>query len=179
MTVSATGETYYCNTLSGQVPGRRCAPVWTFPTAAAQPTVFGASDPGREAAAFRAKSRRRLEAQLEQHRGVLADFRAAGAAVTELAMLVGCVGVASNLAACRALATDGIQRGHMALHARSVAIAAGAKADEVELVAAAIHGAETVNFEAAKRALVALREDSTTDSESVAPVATKREDRAV
>ena len=37
-------------------------------------------------------------------------------------MIVGCVGLASNLAALRALATDGIQRGHMALHKRSLAI---------------------------------------------------------
>ena len=36
------------------------------------------------------------------------------------------VGLAQNLAAIRALATEGIQRGHMALHARQVAIAAGA-----------------------------------------------------
>jgi hydroxymethylglutaryl-CoA reductase len=37
--------------------------------------------------------------------------------------VVGCVGLASNLAALRALATDGIQRGHMALHKRSAALA--------------------------------------------------------
>ena len=45
------------------------------------------------------------------------------------------VGLAQNLAALRALATEGIQRGHMGLHARQVAIAAGARADQVEAVA--------------------------------------------
>jgi hydroxymethylglutaryl-CoA reductase len=45
------------------------------------------------------------------------------------------VGLAQNLGALRALATEGIQRGHMALHARQVAIAAGATGDEVAAVA--------------------------------------------
>jgi hydroxymethylglutaryl-CoA reductase len=75
----------------------------------------------------------------------------------ELAMLVGCVGMASNLAACRALATDGIQKGHMALHARSVAIAAGAEGDEVELVAAEIHRQGQVNLDAASAVLHRVR----------------------
>jgi hydroxymethylglutaryl-CoA reductase len=75
----------------------------------------------------------------------------------ELAMLVGCVGMASNFAALRALATDGIQRGHMALHARSVAIAAGARDDEVERVAAEIHASGDVSLEAARLSLVTLR----------------------
>ncbi len=44
----------------------------------------------------------------------------------ELAEIVAAVGLAQNLAALRALATEGIQRGHMALHARQVALAAGA-----------------------------------------------------
>jgi hydroxymethylglutaryl-CoA reductase len=53
----------------------------------------------------------------------------------ELAQVVACVGLASNLAALRALATEGISRGHLSLHARSVATAAGAMGDEVEQVA--------------------------------------------
>ena len=44
----------------------------------------------------------------------------------ELAMVMAAVGLAQNLAALRALVTDGIQRGHMALHARGLAAAAGA-----------------------------------------------------
>jgi len=46
------------------------------------------------------------------------------------------VGLAQNLAALRALATEGIQRGHMALHARQVAVAAGAQGDAIDRVAA-------------------------------------------
>jgi hydroxymethylglutaryl-CoA reductase len=46
----------------------------------------------------------------------------AGDSSTELAMIIGSVGLASNLAALRALSTDGIQRGHMALHRRSAAL---------------------------------------------------------
>jgi hydroxymethylglutaryl-CoA reductase len=53
----------------------------------------------------------------------------------ELAQIIVSVGLAQNLAALRALATEGIQRGHMGLHARQVAIAAGARADQVEAVA--------------------------------------------
>src|SRR5262249_23756199 len=71
----------------------------------------------------------------------------------ELAMIAGAVGLASNLAAVRALATDGIQRGHMALHARSVAVAAGADGSHVERVAAMIVEARDITLEAAKRAL--------------------------
>lgn len=53
----------------------------------------------------------------------------------ELAEVMAAVGLAQNLAALRALATEGIQKGHMALHARQVAIAAGARGDEIERVA--------------------------------------------
>jgi hydroxymethylglutaryl-CoA reductase len=52
----------------------------------------------------------------------------------ELAEVMGAVGLGQNLAALRALATDGIQKGHMTLHARSVALAAGATADMFESV---------------------------------------------
>ena len=75
----------------------------------------------------------------------------------ELSMVAASVGLASNLSALRALATEGIQRGHMSLHARSVASAAGALGDEVELVAARIAGAGVITVEAAERALGELR----------------------
>jgi len=52
----------------------------------------------------------------------------------ELAEVIGAVGLAQNLAALRALATEGIQRGHMKLHARQLAITAGARGNEVDLV---------------------------------------------
>jgi hydroxymethylglutaryl-CoA reductase len=53
----------------------------------------------------------------------------------ELAEIIASVGLAQNLAAIRALATEGIQRGHMNLHARQVAISAGAEGDLIEKVA--------------------------------------------
>jgi hydroxymethylglutaryl-CoA reductase len=76
---------------------------------------------------------------------------------TELAMVAASVGMASNLAALRALATEGIQRGHMALHAKSVAVAAGASGDDVERVASAIHALGDVTLAAAQRVLSELR----------------------
>jgi hydroxymethylglutaryl-CoA reductase len=71
----------------------------------------------------------------------------------ELAMVAAAVGMASNLAALRALATEGIQRGHMSLHARGVAMAAGARGDEIEAVAAAIAEACDVTLDAARAEL--------------------------
>lgn len=54
----------------------------------------------------------------------------------ELAMVMAAVGLAQNLGALCALASEGIQRGHMNLHARSVALAAGVSEDRVDDVAA-------------------------------------------
>ena len=73
-------------------------------------------------------------------------------------MVAASVGMASNLAALRALATEGIQKGHMALHARSVAIAAGARGGDVERIAFAIHAAGDVSLACAKRVLRELRD---------------------
>ncbi|MBU1120863.1 MAG: hydroxymethylglutaryl-CoA reductase, degradative [archaeon] len=53
----------------------------------------------------------------------------------ELAEVIACVGLANNFAALRALATEGIQKGHMKLHAKNIAIMAGANGKEVERVA--------------------------------------------
>ena len=54
---------------------------------------------------------------------------------SDLAGIIVSVGLAQNLAALRALATEGIQRGHMSLHARQVAVAAGARDNEIEKLA--------------------------------------------
>jgi hydroxymethylglutaryl-CoA reductase len=75
----------------------------------------------------------------------------------ELAMLAASAGLASNLAALRALATEGIQRGHMSLHARSVATAAGASNDEVDRVASALAASGAYDVGAAQRILRDLR----------------------
>ena len=67
----------------------------------------------------------------------------------ELAEVVVSVGLAQNLAALRALATEGIQRGHMELHARSMAIAAGAAGDLVDRVAARMAREGTIRLDRA------------------------------
>jgi hydroxymethylglutaryl-CoA reductase len=54
----------------------------------------------------------------------------------ELSRIIACVGLAQNFAALRALASEGIQRGHMSLHAKNVAVQAGARCDLVEIIAA-------------------------------------------
>ena len=70
------------------------------------------------------------------HPGAQASLKLMGVTTAaELAQIIVSVGLAQNLAALRALATEGIQRGHMSLHARQVAIAAGATGDQVTLVA--------------------------------------------
>jgi hydroxymethylglutaryl-CoA reductase len=53
-----------------------------------------------------------------------------------LSRIIASVGLAQNFAALRALASEGIQRGHMTLHAKNVAVQAGASCDIVEMVAA-------------------------------------------
>ena len=75
-----------------------------------------------------------------------------------LAALAGAAGLATNLAALRALATEGIQRGHMALHARGVARAAGATGELVELVAAELAACGDVKLERAREVLARLGE---------------------
>lgn len=76
----------------------------------------------------------------------------------ELAEIIAAVGLAQNLAAIRALATEGIQRGHMALHARQIAIVAGARADEVDRLAAAMVAERQIRVERARELLAELRQ---------------------
>jgi hydroxymethylglutaryl-CoA reductase len=75
---------------------------------------------------------------------------------SELAGIIVSVGLAQNLAALRALATEGIQRGHMSLHARQVAIAAGATGEQVEQVAAQMVAEKTVRIDRAEEILKAM-----------------------
>jgi hydroxymethylglutaryl-CoA reductase len=76
---------------------------------------------------------------------------------TELAQIIASVGLAQNLAALRALSQEGIQTGHMKLHARNVAIAAGATEEEVDQVAQKMIGEKRVRFDAAQEILAELR----------------------
>ncbi len=74
----------------------------------------------------------------------------------QLAEVMVCVGLAQNLAAIRALATEGIQRGHMSLHARQMAVAAGARADQVAQVVAQLLAEGNIRLERAKQIVAAL-----------------------
>jgi hydroxymethylglutaryl-CoA reductase len=72
---------------------------------------------------------------------------------SELAEIIVSVGLAQNLAALRALATEGIQKGHMALHARQIAIAAGASGEQIEAVVSRLLVDHKVTLERAQEVL--------------------------
>ncbi len=74
----------------------------------------------------------------------------------ELAQVIVSVGLAQNLGALRALATEGIQKGHMALHARSVAMTAGATGDDVAEVARLLAEAHDYRVDKAREILEKL-----------------------
>lgn len=71
-------------------------------------------------------------------------------AARELSEVIAAVGLAQNLAAIRALATTGIQHGHMRMHARQLAIAAGAKPDMIAYVVEEMIKANNIRLEYAK-----------------------------
>lgn len=75
----------------------------------------------------------------------------------ELARMMASVGLAQNFAALRAMASEGIQAGHMRLHAKNVAIAAGAKGAEIDAVADAISKGGKMNADEAAKELAKLR----------------------
>jgi degradative hydroxymethylglutaryl-CoA reductase len=76
-----------------------------------------------------------------------------------LGQIAGAAGLASNLAALRALATEGIQRGHMALHARAVALSAGAVGAELEVLAKRLIDVGEIKRERALALLEEIRSD--------------------
>jgi hydroxymethylglutaryl-CoA reductase len=76
---------------------------------------------------------------------------------TELGEVIAAVGLAQNFAAIRALATEGIQRGHMSLHARNMAVTAGAAGDEIERVVEVLVRERKVRADRAKEVLEQLR----------------------
>ncbi len=75
----------------------------------------------------------------------------------ELGEVIAAVGLAQNLAALRALATEGIQRGHMELHARNVAASAGAEGDLIDMVAARMIKEKVIRLDRAKEILQEIR----------------------
>ncbi len=74
----------------------------------------------------------------------------------ELGEVIASVGLAQNLAALRALVAEGIQRGHMSLHARNIAAMAGAEGDLIDLVAAAMVSEKKVRLDRAKELVVEM-----------------------
>jgi hydroxymethylglutaryl-CoA reductase len=78
----------------------------------------------------------------------------------ELAEILAAVGLAQNLAALRALASEGIQRGHMKLHARQVAIAAGAEGELIDRVVQAMLNEGAIRLDRAEAILQELRAQS-------------------
>ena len=75
----------------------------------------------------------------------------------ELGEIMGAVGLIQNLAALKALATEGIQRGHMKLHARNIAIMAGATPDIVDLAVEKMVQEGKVRFDRAKEIVEELK----------------------
>jgi len=75
----------------------------------------------------------------------------------ELAEIIAAVGLAQNFAALRALATEGIQRGHMSLHARNVAIAAGAEGELIDKVVEILVKEKKVRVDRAKEVLETIK----------------------
>ncbi len=91
------------------------------------------------------------------HPGAQAALKLMGVTTAaELAEIIVSVGLAQNLAALRALATEGIQRGHMALHARQIAIAAGAIGDQIDQVADRMVQEQNIRVERAQEILLQL-----------------------
>ncbi|HSM55747.1 MAG TPA: hydroxymethylglutaryl-CoA reductase, degradative [Candidatus Sulfomarinibacteraceae bacterium] len=78
------------------------------------------------------------------------------ASASELGQVMAAVGLAQNLAAIKALATTGIQQGHMRMHARQVALAAGASGDAVETISAQLIADRNIRVARAKELLMEL-----------------------
>lgn len=76
---------------------------------------------------------------------------------SELACVVASAGLAQNLAAIRALSTEGIQKGHMKLHAKNIAVAAGATGKLVDIVSETMYKQSKISLDSARRILQDLR----------------------
>ncbi|HEC89106.1 MAG TPA: hydroxymethylglutaryl-CoA reductase, degradative, partial [Thermoplasmatales archaeon] len=75
----------------------------------------------------------------------------------ELAEIIASLGLAQNFAALLALSTVGIQKGHMSLHAKNIAVMAGAKGDEIDLVADKLVEEGNIKLDRAKEILEEIR----------------------
>ncbi|WP_038852424.1 hydroxymethylglutaryl-CoA reductase, degradative [Bordetella petrii] len=92
------------------------------------------------------------------HPTARACLKIIGATTAErLARVIAAVGLAQNFSALKALATTGIQKGHMSLHAQNIAMMAGATGDEIEQVAQAMVAQGAVRVDVAEAELARLR----------------------
>lgn len=92
------------------------------------------------------------------HPTAQACLRILGVTTAErLARIIAAVGLAQNFSALKALATTGIQAGHMGLHAQNIAMMAGAVGDEIDAVAKALVERGTVRIDVAQEVLSGLR----------------------
>jgi len=82
----------------------------------------------------------------------------------ELGEVMAAVGLAQNLAALRALAAEGIQQGHMSLHARNIAAMAGAEGDLIDKVAAAMVDEKKVRLDRAKELVTEIASSKNRDA---------------
>ena len=92
------------------------------------------------------------------HPTAQACLRILGVTTAErLARIIAAVGLAQNFSALKALATTGIQKGHMALHAQNIAMMAGALGDEIEAVAGRLVERGSVRIDVAQAVLEEIR----------------------
>ncbi len=75
----------------------------------------------------------------------------------ELSEVIAAVGLAQNFAALRALASEGIQRGHMRLHAKNIAVMAGAKGDAIDIVTQKMAEEKNISVSRAKEILEEIK----------------------
>lgn len=75
----------------------------------------------------------------------------------QLARIIAAVGLAQNFSALKALATEGVQRGHMSLHSQNVAMMAGAKGDEIDLLATRLVELGQIRIDVAQEELKKMR----------------------
>ncbi|HCH66214.1 MAG: hydroxymethylglutaryl-CoA reductase, degradative [Deltaproteobacteria bacterium] len=95
---------------------------------------------------------------IRNHPGAAANHKMLGAPrAAELAEIMAAVGLAQNLGALRALATEGIQEGHMRMHSRNLAVQAGARPEEIPTVVAALSAERDWSVGRAQSVLATLR----------------------
>ena len=86
---------------------------------------------------------------------------------SELACVIASAGLAQNLAAIRALSTEGIQKGHMKLHAKNIAVAAGATGKLVDIVSETMYKQSKISLDSARRILQDLRHSMDSPSQII------------